>query len=319
MPTCRSMQKTPLGWGNGCPALYEAALCGYSVETDRFNAFQEFLKVPGFGYQFDRRRKAEDYRLVFSAYQCGNSTCRVNDPHKQPYSFEGYHEGGVVGGGANCNVYEVLFAGFPFMAMLTTRDLKAGNELLYDYGWGTYFEHAAAEVGRAVAVEQQRRQERRQSAARSEGGASVDATAALSQQQQQQASQEQPPALTQASQQTAATAQAGVLGPRRTMVHSRKQTAAGQGLGQALPAADAAESELGVQRPRKRMFGARSHADQAGNEAQRELAVAAAAQRRASRGMDVYRLRRQRAQQEEEQQRRRQQQCSEVIDLTCDD
>ncbi|KAL4423480.1 hypothetical protein ABPG77_003613 [Micractinium sp. CCAP 211/92] len=155
------VQQPPPGWANGCPLLFEAARGAYIVETDQFEAKQAYgNKLETLGFKFDRRRKPNDYTLVYSAYQCGNGTMLVNAPQIDPYSFEGHHKPGGVVGAANCNVFEVLVAGTPFMVQFTTAALQPGSErakgcqeLLYPYGWATYFEPAAAEIDRAVAAE----------------------------------------------------------------------------------------------------------------------------------------------------------------------
>lgn len=164
--------------------------------------------------------------------------------------------------GDNCSVYEMEAAGSPSMGMFTTADLHPGEErrqgrqeLLYHYGWDGYFAPAAAEVERAMAAELRVRREVQRAAAAmaaapagSEGAGSRAAAPAAAQpgpdrglqddtqeqRQQEQQEQEQQQQQQQPQQQqqqwrqqpAAAAAQAGRSGPRQTLVHTRKPTAA---------------------------------------------------------------------------------------------
>lgn len=70
----------------------------------------------------------EDNAILVSAAGYGNETACVNDPHIHPL------EDSEETLGANTCMCEIVIGAWPFLALFTLKEVKPGEELLYEYG-----------------------------------------------------------------------------------------------------------------------------------------------------------------------------------------
>lgn len=77
-----------------------------------------------------------EHRIAVSAFGYGNKTALVNDSHIDPLRNCTSPQCDQIVGEQNADLIPVFICGFPFLFLFSVEDIKAGDELLYEYGHG---------------------------------------------------------------------------------------------------------------------------------------------------------------------------------------
>ena len=129
---CLALLQSTMDWySRHLPPHWKDAVKGGSNPT----AIWKYL-VDIYAVDISVEVNGTEHRIAVSAFGYGNKTALVNDSHIEPLRNCTSPRCAQVVGEQNADLIPVFVCGFPFLFLFSVEDIKAGEELLYEYGCG---------------------------------------------------------------------------------------------------------------------------------------------------------------------------------------